>query len=200
MLLDDDVSIEEVEKMKIELEGKVNSLEPSTGGYPKTKESFRDEEAEVLKQLANYVEELLVRDYSVGESDIFEENSEFEEAKIEVVIDNSETKNDIEVLKSIKRKSKNSNPLLKSVPVLKKSKVKSTKSLKEVETEVDKDFQDLTVEYPDDPTFREVKHEERVRRDETEAEVVFGDKFRKYKDDREGGFRKQGGVEDNANE
>ena len=182
ILLDDDVTIEDVEKMKNELEGKVNSPEPSIGDLPIIKEYLPEVEAVVLKQLADSVEKLLLSEDSVGISDIFEGNG-FEETKIELALDNSETKNNLEVSKLLKRKSKNSNPLIKSVLVLKKSKVESAKVLKEVETKVEdiKGFAEDVV-YPDDPTYRKAKSEERVRRDETEAEVVFGDKFRKYKD------------------
>jgi len=200
ILLDDDVTMEEVERMKNVLEGKVNSPEPSTGNLPIIKEYLPEVEAVVLEQLADSVEKLLASEDSVGISDIFEGKG-FEETKIETVLDDSEPKNNLEISKLLKRKTKNSNPLIKSVLVLKKSIVESAKVLKEVETKVEdiKDFAE-DVEYPDDPTFREAKSEERVRRDETEAEVVFGDKFRKYKDDREGGFRKQGAVVDDANE
>merc|ERR1719508_570451 len=120
-LLDDDVTIEEVDKIKIELEGKVNSPEPSTDDSSKLEEAFTDVEAVViLKQLAKSVKEVFGRDKTVGEevSGVFDENLRFKGTKNEVLIENSGTKNKPAVSKpaSTKKKSKNANPLNKSVP------------------------------------------------------------------------------------
>eukprot|EP00092_Neocalanus_flemingeri_P024143 GFUD01026190.1.p1 GENE.GFUD01026190.1~~GFUD01026190.1.p1 ORF type:complete len:473 (-),score=106.15 GFUD01026190.1:9-1427(-) len=175
-LLEDDVTFEEVEKLKIALEEKSIALESRS---TVVKESTSEVEVAVMKKLADFVELLVTGEESVGA----------EAAKT------LEGVSGIEGTTLTKKKSRNANPLTKTVPVLKKSKARATKPVNVVETEVDKveNIQNpaQAVDYPDDLTFREGVLEGRVRRDDTNDEVVFGDKFRKYKDDREGGFRKQ---------
>eukprot|EP00092_Neocalanus_flemingeri_P027682 GFUD01030047.1.p1 GENE.GFUD01030047.1~~GFUD01030047.1.p1 ORF type:complete len:499 (-),score=99.70 GFUD01030047.1:78-1526(-) len=198
-LLEDEVTFKEVEKLKITLEEKLISHKPSTGeSSTSVKDSPSEVEVVVLRKLAESVEELLVtRDDSVGAEAAMTLGgvSGIEDSLLDVVVRNSGAEEKILEVKPTKKKSRNANPLTKAVPVLKMSKAKPTKALTEAETEVVKveNIQDpaQAVEYPDEPTFRKGVPEGRVRRDDTNDEVVFGDKFRKYKDDREGGFRKQ---------
>eukprot|EP00092_Neocalanus_flemingeri_P096684 GFUD01123120.1.p1 GENE.GFUD01123120.1~~GFUD01123120.1.p1 ORF type:complete len:492 (-),score=112.95 GFUD01123120.1:192-1667(-) len=194
-LLEDDVTFEEVEKLKIALEEKSIALESRS---TVVKESTSEVEVAVMKKLADFVELLVTGEESVGAeaAKTLEGVSGIEGTTLNMVVKNSGAEEELfDEVKPTKKKSRNANPLTKAVPVMKKSKAKSTKLLNVVETEVDKveNIQNpaQAVDYPDDPTFREGVLEGRVRRDDTNDEVVFGDKFRKYKDDREGGFRKQ---------
>lgn len=212
-LLKDDVTAEEVERMKIELESKVNSYEPDTG----PEQSISEVEAAVLIKLAGSVDDLLASGASVdgqvididdelseevgNEEFLDDENSE-ELRNDEPIVKENEigsVKNEIEVVKPKKQKTKNTNPLMKAVPVAKKSKAKFAASLKDVKAKIDEieipDVKVADLDYPDDPTFREGQLDGRVKRGETEDEVMFGDKFRKYKSERDGGFRKKGVVD-----
>jgi len=219
-LLKDDVTAKEVEKMKIELESKINSYELSTG----SDQPISEIEAAILSKLAGSVDELLASD--VIDDDQAFDNDESEEAgndqsledvskdagreeslvkddEKDSVVNEKEEKdsvvNEKEVVMPKKKRTKNTNPLMKAVPVVKKSKAKFAASLKDVKSKIDEieipEVKAADLDYPDDPTFREGQPDGRVKRDGMEDEVVFGDKFRKYKNDKDGGFRKTG-VED----
>jgi len=214
-LLKDDVTAKEVEKMKIELESKINSYELSTG----SDQPISEIEAAILSKLAGSVDELLASD--VIDDDQAFDNDESEEAgndqSLEDVSKDAGSEvlgyeesfvkddekdsavNEKEVVMPKKKKTKNTNPLMKAVPVVKKSKAKFAASLKDVKSKIDEieipEVKAADLDYPDDPTFREGQPDGRVKRDGMEDEVVFGDKFRKYKNDKDGGFRKTG-VED----
>ena len=212
-LLKDDVTAEEVEMMKIELESKVNSYEPDTG----PEQSISEVEAAVLTKLAGSVDDLLASGVSVDGQDIDIDNELSEEVGIEEFLDNENSEelrndepivkeneigsveNENEVVKPKKQKTKNTNPLMKAVPVAKKSKAKFAASLKNIKAKIDEieisDVKVTDLDYPDDPTFREGQPDGRVKRGETEDEVMFGDKFRKYKSEKDGGFRKKGVVD-----
>jgi len=53
-----------------------------------------------------------------------------------------------------------------------------------------------SVDYPDDPTFRGDRSVRKKRDDAADQDVLGGEKFRKFKDDKSGGFRKKGVIED----
>jgi len=214
-LLKDDVTAEEVKKMKIELESKVNSYELSTG----SDQPISEVEAAILSKLAGSVDELLASDV-INDDPAFD-NDESEEAGNDQSLEDASKDvgsellgyeesfvkddekdsvvNEKEVVMPKKNKTKNTNPLTKAVPVVKKSKAKFAASLKNVKSTIDEtEIPEVTaadLDYPDDPTFRKGQPVGRVKRDGMEDEVVFGDKFRKYKNDKDGGFRKTG-VED----
>jgi len=205
-LLKDDVTVEEVERMKIELESNLNSYESDTG----SEQPISEVEAAVLTKLAGSVDDLLASEVSVNEKVIDIDDVISEEAINEESIDNEVSEelsiyepnvkeNEKEVIKPKKKKSKNTNPLIKAVPVVKKSKARFAASLKDVKAKIDEieipDVKVADLDYPDDPTFRDGQPDGRVKRGETEDEVVFGDKFRKYKSERDGGFRKKGVVD-----
>jgi len=109
------------------------------------------------------------------------------------VSENESVKNHGQIIKSKRKKSRHLNPLTKSVRLVKKSKAKvlptEAKSL-------DIDESEDSLDYPDDPTFRKVKKKKRTKRDEADQPSVLGDRFRKFKDSNDGGFRKKGSVED----
>ena len=112
------------------------------------------------------------------------------EAENETIV-NSGAENNADVVRSTKKKTKNTNPLVKTVPVPKKSNAKISNQIG-ILIEESKRIQlppTENLDYPDNPIFHASQPEERIKREETEDEVIFGDKFRKYKDD--GGFRKQ---------
>jgi len=216
LLLKDDVTIEEVEKMREELKAKIVSQSQELND-PKV--SLGEAEAEILSNVAVYVEELLsievsTEDFTVhkeSKDDKMQERDERRETFVkkeeemkEIDVTNQKVEEFIvkgtENIKS-KKKSKNTNPLTKSVREYRKSKAKSR--LPKADPVNVGDKEDDVLDYPDDPTFRGVQNIKRTKRDEDGEDQGIGEKFRKYKtnngdqfrkytNDNDGGFRKKG--------
>lgn len=178
-LLKDDITVKEVENMKIKMEFKLNSSAPSPQVILDNDKSLSKDEANVLSKLAGSVEVILANGVLKDEINVKGE------IKTEVELNGKEVEN----VQRKKRRTKNANPLMKSIPEVKQSKVKS-ESMQQINVEVGME-ENSKLENPDDPMFRGVQPMERVKRERTEDEVVFGDKFRKYKDEGMGGFRKK---------
>jgi len=184
LLLKDDVTIEEVEKMREELKAKIISQEFN---------ELKDDEM----QERNESKETIIK--KEGEFDVA--NQKTEELTVKRV----------ENVRS-KKKSKNTNPLTKSVYENRKSKAKSRPSKADLVNVGD--IEDVALDYPDDPTFRGGQKIERTKRDEVEEYQGIGEKFRKFKsshrlrkfksnngdqfrkytNDNDGGFRKKGSA------
>jgi len=216
LLLKDEITIEEVEKMREELKAKFVSQ-----GFREPEVSRDDVEEKSLLNLAVSLDEVhsLEDSAEVFSSDI---KNEFNEDKVTAVMDKIEMKGkdvhkeedvtnqemDVFALKEIevksKKKSKNANPMMKSIHVNKKSKAKipliNADPVKVDETD------EVSLDYPDDPTFRGGQDVKRTKRDDEDTEEQGigekfrkykndnGGKFRKYKDDSDHGFRKKGNV------
>jgi len=217
LLLKDDITIEEVENMREELKAKIisqvlNDPEVSLG----------DAGSKILSNAAVSVEELLsigsstvdstVNNESELKDDEMQERNERkevvnkEEEIKEIDVLNQEVENfsvkRAEIVKS-KKKSKNTNPLMKSVYENRKSKAKSR--LPKADPVNVGDKEDVALDYPDDPTFRGGQNINRTKRDEDVEYQDIGEKFRKYKtnngdqfrkftNDNDGGFRKKGSA------
>ena len=220
LLLKDDVTIEEVEKMREELKAKIVSQ-----SFPDPEVSLGDAESEMLSKLAVSVEELLsldiTEDFTEDNENELEEGDKMLERDVmkEADVNKGKEFKEKEVLNQkvgdltgegdklmkSKKKSKNSNPLTKSVNVNKKSKAR--KPLSNIDPVKVEDAKEVSLDYPDDPTFRGGQNVKRIKRDEEDGENQDigekfrkyksgnGDKFRKYKDDNDGGFRKKGSAE-----
>merc|ERR1712179_410094 len=199
LLLKDDVTIEEVEKMREELKAKIVSQSQELND-PKV--SFGEAEAEILSNVAVYVEELLSIEVSTEDFTVHKESKDDKMQERDVT--NQKVEEFIvkgtENIKS-KKKSKNTNPLTKSVREYRKSKAKSR--LPKADPVNVGDKKDDVLDYPDDPTFRGVQNIKRTKRDEDGEDQGIGEKFRKYKtnngdqfrkytNDNDGGFRKKG--------
>jgi len=215
LLLKDDVTIEEVEKMREELKAKIVSQ-----SFPDPEVSLGDAESEMLSKLAVSVEELLsldiTEDFTEDNENELEEGDKMlerdgmkeadvnkEKEALNQKVDDLTGEGD-KLVKS-KKRSKNSNPLTKSVHANKKSKARKPLSI--IDPVKVEDAKEVSLDYPDDPTFRGRQNVKRIKRDEEEGENQDigdkfrkyksgnGDKFRKYKDDNDGGFRKKGSAE-----
>jgi len=224
LLLKDDITIEEVEKMREELKAKIISQE-----FNDPKVSLGDPGEEILANAAVSVEELLSIEVSTEgfivnieselKDDEMQERNESKETIVkkegEFDVPNQKTEEltvkRAENVKS-KKKSKNTNPLTKSVYENRKSKAKSRPSKADLVNVGD--IEDVALDYPDDPTFRGGQKIERTKRDEVEEYQGIGEKFRKFKsshrlrkfksnngdqfrkytNDNDGGFRKKGSA------
>jgi len=223
LLLKDDVTIEEVEKMREELKAKIISQEFNDSKV------LGDPGEEILANAVVSVEELLSIEVSTEgfivniESELKDdEKQERNESKETIVkkegefdVPNQKTEEltvkRAENVKS-KKKSRNTNPLTKSVYENRKSKAKIRPSKADLVNVGD--IEDVALDYPDDPTFRGGQKIERTKRDEVEEYQGIGEKFRKFKsshrlrkfksnngdqfrkytNDNDGGFRKKGSA------
>jgi len=150
-----------------------------------SEDSHGDIEVKMNSQLDKSVQDSLTNDGRVNEIESNEDDV--------LVSENESVKNHEQIHKSKKKKSRNLNPLTKSVRVVKKSKAKVPPA--EVKS-LHIDERENSLDYPDDPTFRKIKKKKRTKRDEVDQPSVLGDRFRKLKNDNDGGFRKKGNVED----
>merc|ERR1712179_439203 len=140
LLLNDDVTIEEVEKMREELKAKIVSQSQELND-PKV--SLGEAEAEILSNVAVYVEELISIEVSTEDFTVHKESKDDKmqerDERRETFVKKEEEMKEIDVtnqkveefmvkgtenIKS-KKKSKNTNPLTKSVREYRKSKAKS---------------------------------------------------------------------------
>jgi len=181
LLMKHNLTFEKVEKTKEE--------EPKTAALSQvllaSEDSQGDIEGKINSQLSMSVQDSVTNNERVNEI-----GSNGDDA---LVIENESVLNLGRIIQSKRKKSRHSNPLTKLVSVVKKSKAKvlpaEAKSL-------DIDESEDSLDYPDDPTFRKVKKKKRTKRDEVDQPSVLGDRFRKFKDNNDGGFRKKGSVED----
>jgi len=218
LLLKDDVTIEEVEKMREELKAKIVSQSQE---FNDPKVSLSEAEAEILSNVAVSVEELLsievsTEDFAVhNEKELKDDKMQKRDERNETVVMKEEEMKEFDVpnqkveeftvrgTKNVKskKKSKNTNPLMKSVHENRKS--KATSRLPKADPVNVGDKEDVVLDYPDDPTFRGVQDIKRTKRDEDGEDQGIGEKFRKYKtnngdqfrkytNDNDGGFRKKG--------
>jgi len=203
LLLKDDVTIEEVEKMREELKAKIVSQSQE---LKDPKVSLGEAEEVMLSNVAVSVEELLsteviTEDFTVhNDKELKDDKMQERDVRRETVAKKEEEMKGTENVKS-KKKSKHSNPLMKSVHENRKSKAKSRPPKADPVNVGDKE--DVVLDYPDDPTFRGVQNIKRTKRDEDGEDQGIGEKFRKYKtnngdqfrkytNDNDGGFRKKG--------
>jgi len=203
LLLKDDVTIEEVEKMREDLKAKIVSQSQELND-PKV--SLGEAEAEILSNVAVSVQELLsievsTEDFTVhNDKELKDDKMQERDEMRETVVKKEEEMKETENVKS-KKKSKNTNPLMKSLHEKRKSKAKSR--LPKADPVNVGDKEDVVLDYPDDPTFRGVQNIKRTKRDEDGEDQGIGEKFRKYKtnngdqfrkytNDNAGGFRKKG--------
>merc|ERR1719370_998966 len=211
-----EASSEEVEKMREELKAKIVSQSQE---FNDPKVSLGEAEAEILSNVAVYVEELLSIEVSTEDFTVHKESKDDKmqerDERRETFVKKEEEMKEIDVTNQkveefivkgtenikTKKKSKNTNPLTKSVREYRKSKAKSR--LPKADPVNVGDKKDDVLDYPDDPTFRGVQNIKRTKRDEDGEDQGFGEKFRKYKtnngdqfrkytNDNDGGFRKKG--------
>jgi len=179
-LMKDNLTFEKVEKTREELKTEVLSQR-----LLDSEVTHSEIEVKINSQLTMSVQDSETNDGRVN--DIGNNGDDVSVSEDEFV------KNHGQIINSKRKKSRNLNPLTKSVRMVKKSKAKVLPI--EAKSPVI-DESEYSLDYPDDPTFRNVKQKKRTKRDEVDQPSVLGDRFRKFEDNNDGGFRKKGSVDD----